>query len=80
MLMHIFLVTWNIAVAGADHNTKVALKNSAPFRKCRKEMNDSFIDEAEHINIAITMYNLIEYSDNHSDFSGSLWQFKREGF
>ena len=23
------------------------------------------------------MYNLIEYSDNHSDISGSLWQFKR---
>ena len=24
------------------------------------------------------MYNLIEYSDNYSDTSGSLWQFKRE--
>ena len=24
------------------------------------------------------MYNLIEYSDNHSDLSGSLWQFKRD--
>ena len=24
------------------------------------------------------MYNLIEYSDNHSDTSGSLWQFKRD--
>ena len=22
------------------------------------------------------MYNLIEYSDNYSDTSGSLWQFK----
>ena len=22
------------------------------------------------------MYNLIEYSDNYSDISGSLWQFK----
>ena len=25
------------------------------------------------------MYNLIEYSDNYSDTSGSLWQFKRDG-
>ena len=25
------------------------------------------------------MYNLIEYSDNYSDISGSLWQFKRDG-
>ena len=26
----------------------------------------------------ILMYNLIEYSDNYSDTSGSLWQFKRD--
>ena len=24
------------------------------------------------------IYNLIEYSDNYSDTSGSLWQFKRD--
>ena len=24
------------------------------------------------------MYNLIEYSDNYSDTSGSLWQIKRD--
>ena len=24
------------------------------------------------------MYNFIEYSDNYSDTSGSLWQFKRD--
>ena len=24
------------------------------------------------------MYNLIEYSDNYSDTSGRLWQFKRD--
>ena len=24
------------------------------------------------------MYSLIEYSDNYSDTSGSLWQFKRD--
>ena len=24
------------------------------------------------------MYNLIEYSDNYSDTSRSLWQFKRD--
>ena len=70
------LVTGNIAVVGA--NNKVAFKNCAPFRKCRKEINETFIDEALHINIAIPMYNLIGYSDNYSDTSRSLWQFKRE--
>ena len=24
------------------------------------------------------MYNLIEYSDDYSDTSGSLWQFRRD--
>ena len=28
------LVRGNIAVAGADNNTKVAFKNFSPFRKC----------------------------------------------
>ena len=26
----------------------------------------------------MSMYNLIEYSDNYSDTSESLWQFKRD--
>ena len=26
----------------------------------------------------MSMYNLIEYSDNYSDTSGSLWQFTRD--
>ena len=30
------------------------------------------------INIAMPLYNLIEYSDSSSDTSGSLWQFKRD--
>ena len=71
------LVTGNIAVVGANNNTKVAFKNCTPFRKCRTEINETFIDEAEHINIAMPMYNLIEYSDNYSDTSKRLWGFKR---
>ena len=37
-----------------------------------------FVDRAEYIYIAMPMYNLIEYNDNYSDTSGSLWQFKRD--
>ena len=37
-----------------------------------------FIDEANHIYITIPLYNFIEYSDNYSDTSGRLWQFKRD--
>ena len=70
-------VTGNIAVVGANNNTKVVFKNCAPFRKCRTNKNETFIDESEHINITMPMYNLTEYSDSYSDTSRSLWQFKR---
>ena len=72
------LLTGNINVVGGNNNTKVAFKNCSPFRKCRTEINETFIDEADFINITIPMYNLIQYSDNYSDTSGSLWQFKRD--
>ena len=72
------LVTGNITVTGGEANTKVAFKYFAPFIEYTTETNKTFIDNAEHINIAIPIYNLIEYSDNYSHTSGSLQQFKRD--
>ena len=72
------LVTGNITVPGGNANAKAAFKNCAPFKGCRTEMNLTFANKIEHINIAMPMYNLIEYSDNYSDTSGSLRQFKRD--
>ena len=72
------LVTGNINITGGNNNTKLAFKNCAPFKKCKTEINETFVDDAEHINIAMPMYNLIEYSDNYSDTSGSLWKFKSD--
>ena len=69
------LVTGNIAVA-ADDDTDVAFKNCAPFSTCTIKINDIFVDEANHFYIAMPMYNLIEYRNNYSDTSESLWQFK----
>ena len=48
------LVTGNIAVTGGNANTKVAFKNCAPFNKCRTEINDTFVGEADFINIAMS--------------------------
>ena len=72
------LVTGNITITGGDNNTKVAFKNCAPFENHKTEINETFVDEADIINITIPMYNLIEYSDHYSDTSGSLWNFKRD--
>ena len=72
------LVTGNISVTPNNAATQVTFKNCASFGKCRTEINETFVDEATHINITMPMYNLIEYSGNYSDTSGSLWQFKRD--
>ena len=66
------LVTRNVTATPNNAVTQVVFKNCAPFKNCRTEINDIFIDNADFINITIPMYNLIEYRDNYSDTSGSL--------
>ena len=41
-------------------------------------MNNVEIDHAKDIDIVMPMYNLIEYSDDYSKTSGSLWQYHRD--
>ena len=72
------LVTGNITAAPNIAATQVIFKNCAPFKKCRTEINETFVDAKDFINITMPMYNLIEYGDNYSDTSGSLWQFKKD--
>ena len=71
------LNTGNITVAD-NNNTDVVFKDCAPFSTCTTKINDVFVDKANHIYSTMPTYNLIEYSDNYSDTSGSLWQFKRD--
>ena len=40
-------------------------------------MNNAFIGNAEDLYIIMSMYNMLEYSDNYSMKSGSLWNFYR---
>ena len=70
-------VTGNITVNSCD-NTDDAFKYCVPFSKCTTKIKDVVVDEANCIYIEMPMYNLIEYSNNHSDISGSLWHFKRD--
>ena len=48
------------------------------YFKTIEQIDDTFVDYADFINIAMPMYNLIEYSDNYSDTSERLWDFKRD--
>ena len=72
------LVTGDKTAAGGDADTRVAFKSCAPFTKYITHINNECVDNADNLDIIIPMCNLIEYSDNYSDTSGSLWQFKRD--
>ena len=84
------LVTGNITITRAiagnpvqrkqplNAATQVVFKDFAPCEKCSTEIDGTLIDEASFINITMPMYNLIEYSDNYSDTSESIWGFKRD--
>ena len=74
------LVDGTIRAEGAAviANTRLVLKNSAPFTKCNLEINDEHVDTAENLDKVMPMYNLIEYSDNYQDSSATLYQYKRD--
>ena len=70
------LVTGNIQNKPAT--SVVAFKNCAPFRTCDITINDEHVEKAEDLDIVMPMYNLLEFSDNYQDSTGSLFQFKRD--
>ena len=72
------LIPGNITATLNNAATQVVFKICAPFEDCRTQINDTFVDYANFLNITMPMYNLIEYTDNYSDTSGSLWDFKRD--
>ena len=64
--------------AANDINKTVIFKNCAPFTDCISKINNAQVDNAKDIDIVMLMYNLIEYSDNYSKTSGSLWQYCKD--
>ena len=60
------------------NNKKLIFKNNVPFRSCISKINNTFIDNAEELDIVMLMYNLLEYSDNYSVTLGSLWNYCRD--
>ena len=82
------LVKGTITITGAgddaaakrldERNKGAIFKNCAPFTKCRSGINNKDIDTTQNIAIVIPMYKLIEYGDNYSKASGSLWQYYKD--
>ena len=54
-----------------------AFKNNAPFRSWITKISSKLIYNAEDLDIAMPMYNLLEYSQNYSMTWGSLCKYFR---
>ena len=81
------LVKGRITITGAgadaaarqddERDQSVAFKNCAPFTYCISEINNTQIDNAKDIDIVMSMYNLIEYSDNYAKTSGNILEMNQ---
>ena len=71
-------MTGDIKIADIAVDTNVAFTTCAPFTRCATHINDEHAETDENLDIIMPMYNLLEYSDNYPDSSGSLYQFKRD--
>ena len=74
------LVSASITVPNTEANKikNIIIRSYAPFTNCISEINNTQIDNVKDIDIVMGMYNLIEYSDNYSKTSGSLWHYYRD--
>ena len=74
------IVNNNAADAADANNTnkKAIFKSCAPLTDCISEINNTQVDNAKDIDIVKPMNHLIEYSDNYSKISGSLWQYCKD--
>ena len=59
------------------YDKKLAFKNKAPFISRISKFSNTFIDNAKDLDIVMPIYNLLEYSKNHSKTSGRLWNYYR---
>ena len=71
-----------ITVAGGSNSSRknrpLAFKNDGPFIGCISKINNKLIDNAEDLDVAMPMYNLLEYSKNYSKTTVSLWNYCKD--
>ena len=59
-------------------NRPVILKNNAPYVSCITRINGELIEDADDLDIVMSMYNLLEYSKNYRKTIGSLYNYYRD--
>lgn len=54
------------------------MNNNAPFTSCLSKTSSTLISNAEDLDIAMLMYNLVEYSANYSVTSRTFCEYYRD--
>ena len=62
----------------ANFDRRLTLKNNAPFISCISKINDKLVENAEDLDIAMPMYNFLEYSTHYEKISGFLFNYYRD--
>ena len=68
----------NITAAGANNRTNKIIKKWTIFANCIREIINTQIDNAKDSDIVMSVYKVIEYSDNYSKTSGSLLHYYKD--
>ena len=55
----------------------MAFKNCVSFINCITKIDGTTIDDAEDLDLVMSMKNLIEYSSNFSETTESLWFYSK---
>ena len=79
--MYVLLLKEKITVTNPNDNAydkKIALKKNAPFLSSISKINNTLTDNAEGLDIAMPMCNLLEYSKNYRKTAGSLYNYCRD--
>ena len=61
-----------------ERNKVVIFKNCAPIIDCTSEINNTQINYTKYLDFVMSIYDLIEYSNNYSKTSRSLCQHYRD--
>ena len=59
-------------------NRRLILKNNVPFVLCITRINGELIEDADDLDIVMSMYNLLEYSKNYRKSIGLLHNYYRD--
>ena len=61
--------------AGINYSRNLAFKNFAPFFSSILKFNGNLIEDAQDLDVVMSMYNLLHYSKNFLKTTGSFWNY-----